>query len=468
VQVLLSGSSYASDGQQQLYFPEFDSADTNFGLARGVDGDASTHFLGKLRAGAFTLAALHGSRDKTVPTASFGTIFGDPRSGTIETQQFIDARYDRTLASGWHTGGRVYYDRYAYDGTYPYPDAEDAGAGSVLNLDFARGTRWGAEGTARKRLAQRHTLALGSEYRRNLRQDQYNYDVSPYHLYLDDRRSSTNWAVYAQDEIKLHDRLLVNLGLRHDEYDTFGGTTNPRAALIYTPTARTTMKLLYGQAFRAPNAYELFWQQDDVAKPNASLRPETNSTSEVVLEHSLGAAVRVGVTAFHYRVDDLISQQTDPWDELLVYNNVDRIDARGLELEAEGKWAAGITARTSYTYQDSRNHATRQPLTNSPAHVAQVLLRTPLGRPGLSAGFESRFLSERWTLAGNRLPSTVLANVTLLSRHRKSGIDIAATLLNLFDERVADPGSEEHRQDSIIQSGRTFRINVHYRLPVGK
>jgi hypothetical protein len=100
--------------------------------------------------------------------------------------------------------------------------------------------------------------------------------------------------------------------------------------------------------------------------------------------------------------------------------------------------------------------------------VAQVLLRTPLGRPGLSAGFESRFLSGRWTLAGRRLPATTLANVTLLSRHPKSGIDIAATLLNVFNEHVADPGSEEHRQDSIIQNGRTFRINVHYRLPIGK
>ena len=268
--------------------------------------------------------------------------------------------------------------------------------------------------------------------------------------------------------MKLHERLLVNLGLRHDQYDTFGGTTNPRAALIYTPASRTTLKLLYGQAFRAPNAYELFWRQDDVAKANPVLRPETNSTSELVLEQSLTSAVRVGVTAFHYRVDDLITQQTDPFDDLLVYNNVDRIDARGLELEAEGKWSSGLLARTSYTYQNSRNDATHQPLTNSPAHVAQVLMLAPLGRPGLSAGFETSYLSERRTLAGNRVPSTVLANLTVLSRHQKSGMEISASLLNLFDEHVADPGSEEHRQDSIVQNGRTFRVNVRYRFSLGK
>ena len=124
------------------------------------------------------------------------------------------------------------------------------------------------------------------------------------------------------------------------------------------PVRRTTVKLLYGQAFRAPNAYELFWRQDDVAKPNPVLRPETNSTSEFVLEQSLSSAVRVGVTAFHYRVDDLISQQTDPFDDLLVYNNVDRIDASGLELEVEGKWSSGFGRASGYTYQNSRNQDT--------------------------------------------------------------------------------------------------------------
>ena len=126
-------------------------------------------------------------------------------------------------------------------------------------------------------------------------------------------------------------------------------------------------------------------------------------------------------------------------------------------------------ARTSYTYQNSRNHATLQPLTNSPSHVAQVLVQAPLGRPGLSAGFESSYLSERRTLAGNRVPSTVARRISRCSpRHPKSGVEISASLLNLFDERVADPGSEEHRQDSIIQNGRTFRVNVRYRFALGK
>lgn len=462
-QVLASGSVYTSRGQQQLYFKEFDQPETNFGIAEGVDGDDSAHFLGKATVGHFTFRALHGSREKIVPTASFGTFFNDPRSGTIETQQFLDAHYENSF-NQWHTDARVYYDRYAYDGTYIFGEPDDALSDRVVNRDFARGNWWGAEVKLRKRVAQRHTLAFGSEYRDNLRQDQYNYDEYPFFQYLDDRRSSKNWALFVQDEVKLHEKVLVNLGVRHDQYDTFGGTTNPRAAFIYTPAGGTTLKLLYGEAFRAPNAYELFWFQDDIAKANPALKPETNRTSELVLEQVVGSAISVGATAFYYRVRDLITQQTDPHDELLVYNNVDRIEAHGVELDAEGRWRYGLRSRASYTFQRSRNEQTSQVLTNSPAHVAQLRVMAPLGRPGLFAGFEGRYLSARRTIGGDWVAPAFVSNLTVYGHHQKTGLELSASVFNLFDNRYADPASEEHRQDSIVQNGRTIRVTLAYRF----
>ena len=97
--------------------------------------------------------------------------------------------------------------------------------------------------------------------------------------------------------------------------------------------------MLYGEAFRAPNAYELYWQQTDVAKANPRLQPETNQTGEVVVEHYLDSRFRIAATSFYYHINDLITQQTDPADGLLVYNNIDEVNARGVELEAEGEVA---------------------------------------------------------------------------------------------------------------------------------
>ena len=283
-------------------------------------------------------------------------------------------------------------------------------------------------------------MALGSEFRNNFKQDQANYDEAPYVEYLDDHRSSTNWALFAQDEVALHRKLILNLGLRHDWYVTFGGTTNPRAGLIYQPFASTSVKVLYGQAFRAPNAYELFWKQQDVAKANGELLPETNKTTEVVLEQYLGNHVRVAATGFHYGINGLITQQTDPLDGLLVFNNVESVRVNGFEVEVEGQWGQGFRARVGHTYEDSRNEDTGMPLTNSPKHLAKVNLIAPIVDTRLSAGVEFQYVSARRTITGDQVPGVLVPNLTLLSQALARNLEVSASVYNLFDTTYRDPG----------------------------
>jgi outer membrane receptor for ferrienterochelin and colicins len=463
--LLLSGSSFASHGQQNLYFKEFDSPETNNGIAENADQDAASHLFGTVTFGRFIVQGLYGTRDKVVPTASFGTVFNDPRSRTVETQGFLAVQYDRALKRGWQLGSRVSYNRYLYDGDYVFDHSDVGVPVPVVNKDFARGDWWGAELKLSRKIGRRQKLALGAEYRDNVRQDQFNYDEGTGVEYLDDKRDSRNWALLAQDEITLHDKLLFNIGLRHDHYDTFGSTTNPRVGLIYTPAKKSTFKLLYGEAFRAPNAYELFWSQEDLAKANPTLKPETNQTSELVLEQSLGTHARLTTTAFLYKVRDLITQQTDPVDSLLVYNNVDAIEARGVELELEGQSAFGVEGRVGYTYQRSRNEDTGLRLTNSPRHLAVLNLVAPVLDRRLFGGLELRHMSSRRTIAGNEVGSVFVANLTVSTRSLPKGLNLSAAIFNLFDNAYADPGSEEHRQDTIVQAGRSFRVKLTVRLP---
>jgi len=93
---------------------------------------------------------------------------------------------------------------------------------------------------------------------------------------LDDKRHGDRCGVYLQDEIALRDDLLTNLGLRYDRNSTNGGTFNPRLALIYKLAPPTTVKMLYGTAFRAPSAYELYYQLLDSGgqKANPNLQAE--------------------------------------------------------------------------------------------------------------------------------------------------------------------------------------------------
>ena len=55
-----------------------------------------------------------------------------------------------------------------------------------------------------------------------------------------------------------------------------------------------------------------------------------------------GHTFEFAATGFYYQINGLITQETDADDGLLVYNNVDEINAKGLELEAEGKWPTGL------------------------------------------------------------------------------------------------------------------------------
>ena len=54
-------------------------------------------------------------------------------------------------------------------------------------------------------------------------------------------------------------------------------------ALIYQPFEKTTLKALYGQAFRAPNVYELYYRDGGLSeKANPKLKPEKIQTYELL------------------------------------------------------------------------------------------------------------------------------------------------------------------------------------------
>src|SRR6185369_14117676 len=152
--------------------------------------------------------------------------------------------------------------------------------------------------------------------------------------------------IYAQDEIQLGSRLIVDLGLRHDQYSTFGGTMNPRAALIYKPFDQTTVKLLYGQSFRAPNNAELYFQVPSLAGPtpraNPSLKPEKATTSELVVEQGLPRDFHLVVSGYYYPIRGLIGAVNDPVSADIIYENKQRVDLKGLEFSLKRQSNSGV------------------------------------------------------------------------------------------------------------------------------
>ncbi len=458
----LSGSYYHSQGNRQLYYKEFDDPATNNGIAENADSGRFTDLFGELSFNGFTLQSVYSDRKKFVPTASFGTIFNDNRFFTRERHFYVDLKYEHTFASGLGLVSRLSYNYHKYNGDYPYDLTEPGGIpASVLNKDYAIGKWWGGEVQLIKTVFERHKVVVGAEYRDNFEQDQGNYDVE---VYLDDHRHSGVLAFYAEDEFTIFRNLILNAGVRYDHYSTFGSTTNPRLAIVYSPLEKTTFKLIYGSAFRAPNAVELYYKGGLDFKLNPNLKPETIRTYELVCEQLIGDNLRATAVGFYNKIKDLITLTVDPSDNMFVYENIGGATAKGLEFELEGKWENGLSGRVSYTLQETKDKTTGERLTNSPEHLAKLNVTVPLLKDKILVGLEEQFMSKRKTLKGDYTNTSYLTNVTLFSRNLVKNMEASVSVYNLFDYHYGDPGSEEHRQDIIEQDGRTFRFKLTYRF----
>jgi outer membrane receptor for ferrienterochelin and colicins len=88
-------------------------------------------------------------------------------------------------------------------------------------------------------------------------------------------------SLFIQDQIKLSTQWELTAGLRFDDYDDFGQTLNPRFSFIWKPNKTSSLKLLYGSAFRAPNFLELYDKNNYVDFGNVNLSPEEVKTFEL-------------------------------------------------------------------------------------------------------------------------------------------------------------------------------------------
>ncbi len=62
-----------------------------------------------------------------------------------------------------------------------------------------------------------------------------------------------NWSAFLEFSIPLAESLELQVAGRHDDYNDFGSTTNPKVALRWAPTEQVALRASWGQGFRAPS-----------------------------------------------------------------------------------------------------------------------------------------------------------------------------------------------------------------------
>jgi outer membrane receptor for ferrienterochelin and colicins len=460
VGVALSSTYEGSNGVGQLYFPVFDTPGTNNGVAEGLDGEGVRQFYGRLDFRGLTITGAYGHRQREVPTASFGAMFNnqDSPEKTTDQRTLIDVAYGRSF-SGTRVTMRASFDRFAFDGIYPF--AGEDGALAIVGHNNAVGMRWSVGSGLTRSFGGRHTVRAGVEFIDNVNQDQIGRYIDPPSIVIDRRRSSVQHAVYAQDEIRLARWLIFNAGLRYDGYEEFLRVT-PRAALVFLPSSTQSVKYLYGSAFRAPNAIEL---NDIFFGPGVDkLRPESIDTHELVWERYANDWLRTSVSTYWYKAKRMIVLVPDDEAFLgLTFVNQGEVRAKGLELEAQMRLKGESRALVSYALQSAVQQETLAGLPNSPRHIAKGRISVPGPTPRSFISIEGQYLSSRETLAGSKVSAAAIFNLSVVQPLGRSA-ELYGSVRNIFDAQYSDPVSAQHLQDSILQNGRTARIGLRWKL----
>ncbi len=456
IEMLFSGTIADSAGDRRLYYGTFDTKEQNYGIATDRDGETYGSAFGSMSYRDFTLEGAFNRRIKDNPTAQYDTTFDAPGLKTADDRGYVSLKYVHEFPHDIDVTAQAYFDYADHSIGYPYTTDN----GSLLYKEIQTGEWWGTELQMSKRLWGKHTFTFGGEYRDDFLQRDQLFNSGTGQVYTDSQSSRKSYGIYAEGDVELLKQVHVNGGVRYDQYGDFQPAVDPRVALIYNPCEQSTIKAIYGTAFRAPNFLEL----SDPRFQNIS--PENITTYELVYEQAYGRHVRSSISGFYNHLDDLIVFQNGR------YGNINA-ESTGTELALEGTWSYGVRTRASYTLQKAENQSSSQSLPDSPEQLVKFNISVPVIKDKIFASLEFQFTGRRSayyaTTSGQTFPGADVGaynvmNFTVFSQNLFKNLDFSATVYNVFDQQYSDPATPFHLQSEIPQDGRTFALKLTYRF----
>jgi outer membrane receptor for ferrienterochelin and colicin len=274
-------------------------------------------------------------------------------------------------------------------------------------------------------------------------------------VYLPDTHRSI-WSGVVQDEWQFADNWQVTAGVRYDHYSDFGGTINPRAALVWDINEQLTSKILYGKAFRAPNFSEQGNQNNPVIVGNKSLKPETINTIEWAVDYHPLSSLRTAVNLYYYAIKDLIAIPPGT----VTFQNNGNQNGYGTEFEWNWQVSEQWHVMGNYAWQLARNNATNTRVTGVPEHHVYTAVNWQF-LPQWQLQPQINWVGGRTRLSGDNRPLNDYETIDLTLRGKKlfGYINMAASIHNMLDANNFDPAVSTLPQN-VPMPGRSFYFEV--------
>ncbi|WP_075184588.1 TonB-dependent receptor plug domain-containing protein [Teredinibacter haidensis] len=228
------------------------------------------------------------------------------------------------------------------------------------------------KGYLNTKLGNSNYITAGLDYREQIVSDNVSYQDTG-------EVSITDSAVFAQDEISIGDSFTLTLGGRMDDNEFFGSHFTPRAYVVYQLNDAITLKGGVSEAFKAPQAYQLSEEYRIIScggscflSGNPDLDPETSTNVE------FGIAVsqsdwNLTAVIFQNEVTDMISATYDAEANQRNWENIDKVETSGLELEGTYSVNDKLQLSGNYTKLETEDSAGEK-LENRPEQIAHLKL----------------------------------------------------------------------------------------------
>ena len=309
--------------------------------------------------------------------------------------RFLSARYDLSLGPMGRFSPWLYAQRYDNPGTYAFlgdPETTLTGSGAetrftgTLVQALKTSERYGAGVEVELHPLPTHTTVggVGVEATHVVRlEDVYYVDFDPDPV-SGGFRAEPAWIqdlyAFAQHTWTASWWLEATGGLRLDAHSYFGAFPSPRAGLLFVPAEGSAVKLLYGRAFRAPNARELLVEVDTddagnnlFTNGNPGLSPEVIDTIELEGSTRLPGGLHLRGAAFASTIDREITKTTEPDPALGDDYYTNRGGATVLGGEVEAGWKAdALDLDASASFTDARDVDTGRPIYGFPPVMAHA------------------------------------------------------------------------------------------------
>ena len=323
-----------------------------------------------------------------------------------------------------------------------------ANQGRDETTNFTNGEEASNFDTERKQVSWQNDLMVGEDSLLTLGVDFTRESVEGSSTYSVSERDTTGFFAQYQTEVAGTD---VELGIRHDDGDSFGDRNTYNVALGRQLTEAIRFMVSYGTAFKAPTFNDLYYEDPWGSNGNPDLEPEESKSLEIGFtgRHDSGDW---SARLFRTDIDGLI-QWVDTGNYIYRPMNVNQAQIDGLELAASTQ-VMGWSLNASLTLLDPVDKETGLLLIKRSKQSLSLDLSKRFGLNEVGARFHAR--SESYSDTANTKRAAGYGTVDLFaSRALGDNWVLRGQITNLLDRDYEEtPGYNT--------GGRELFVSVSY------